>query len=101
LDPRVHYIDIDGNTTLTNLTDGTHKIIVFADCYDEYHDGISVAQGTSFNVSIDVNATEVEYTKESQNNLASDNGLMFLTTAAVTIVVAVAAVVYVKKRKRV
>ncbi len=48
LDPRAHYVDIDGNITLTNLTDGLHKIIVFADCYDEYHDRISVSSRHQF-----------------------------------------------------
>jgi hypothetical protein len=98
---RTHYVSIDGNTTLTNLTDGLHKIIVFADCYDEYHDGISVAQGTSFNVSVDVNAVKVEETIEAQNNLTIDYGLIFVTSAVVAIVIAVAAVVYWKKRRRV
>jgi hypothetical protein len=97
---RTHYISIDGNTTLTNLTDGLHKIILFADCYDEYHDGISEAQGTSFNVSIDVNATKVEDITEAQNNLTIDYRMIFVTTAAVAIAVAVATLLYLKKRKR-
>jgi len=101
---RAHYISINGNTTLTNLTDGLHKIILFADCYDEYHDGISVAQGTSFNVSIDesinVNATNVEDTTKAQNNVTLYYRLVFLITAAVAIAVAVAVLVYWKKRKR-
>lgn len=97
---RTHYISIDGNTTLTNLTDGLHKIIIFADCYDEYHDRISVSQGTSFNVSIDVNATKVDDTIEAQNNLTIDYRLIFVATAAVAIAVSVTTLLYLKRRKR-
>ena len=87
------YIFINGNTTLTNLTEGIHKIIVFADCYDEYHDRISVAQGTSFNVSINVNATKVEDTTKAQNNLTIDYKLIFLATATVAVIVVISCVV--------
>jgi len=98
---RAHYISINGNITLPNLTDGLHKIIVFADCYDEYHDRISVAQGTSFNVTIDesinVNTTNVEDTTTAQNNLTLDYRLIILTTVAIVVAVAV---LVLKKRKR-
>jgi len=49
------YISINGNITLTNLANGTHKIILFADCFDEYGNGRSLYQGTSFNVSSNEN----------------------------------------------
>ena len=39
------YISINGNITLTNLANGTHKIILFADCFDEYDNGRSFYQG--------------------------------------------------------
>jgi hypothetical protein len=83
------YISINGNITLTNLTDGTHKIILFADCYDNYHNRISISQGTSFNVSINANNTKAENTTEAQNNLTIDYKLIFLTTAAVAVILVI------------
>jgi hypothetical protein len=83
LNSSAHYIHINGNSTLTNLTDGIHKIIVFADCYDEYHDGISEAQGTSFNVSISENTTE------TKNILPIDNEPSFLPVTAIIVIVVI------------
>lgn len=78
------YISINGNITLTNLTNGTHKIILFADCYDKYYHG-SLYQGTSFNVSINANTTKAENNTKAQN-LTIDYNLVFLTTAAVAVI---------------
>jgi hypothetical protein len=47
-------IPIKGNTTLTNLAEGTHKIMVFADCIDRYTpDGIATGQGIGFTIDKD------------------------------------------------
>jgi hypothetical protein len=47
-------INIDGNTTLTNLTEGFHKILVSAVCIDKYHKyGVAIAQGIGFTIDKD------------------------------------------------
>jgi hypothetical protein len=47
-------IPIKGNTTLTNLTEGTHKIMVFADCIDKYTpNGVATGQGIGFTIDKD------------------------------------------------
>lgn len=96
LNSSAHYIPINGNITLTNLTDGIHKIIVIADCHDEYHHGISVAQGTRFNVSINENTTEIE------NNLPTDDKPIFLSVTTIMVIVVISSAllssILVKKR---
>ncbi len=88
LNSSARYIHFNGNTTLTNLGNGTHKIIVFADCYDEYYDGISLAQGTSFNVSVNENAiTNV------QKDLPADYKPTNMTTATIAVIVAISSIV--------
>jgi len=107
LDSRARYIFINGNITLTNLASGTHKIIFFADCSDKYHHGNSLYQGTSFNVSINTNTTKAQNTTKTENNTTAQNltidyNLVFLTTAAVAVIIAVVCLslyVYSKKRK--
>ncbi len=86
LDPSARYIHIDGNTTLANLTDGLHKIIVFADCVDRYHSGLSVAQGTSFNVSINEDAAE------AQINLPIEYKPTFSTTATIAVIMVISCI---------
>jgi len=63
------YVSIDGNITLTNLANGTHKIILFADCFDEYGNGRSLYQGTSFNVSSNENTTLTGLTEYANETL--------------------------------
>lgn len=47
-------ITIDGNTTLANLTEGFHKIMVSAVCIDKYHKyGVTIAQGIGFTIDKD------------------------------------------------
>jgi hypothetical protein len=95
LDSRVD-VKINGNVTLTNLPDGLHKIMVLAYCYDEYHDGISVVQGTSFNVSIIENATE------NENNLPIDDKPIILIVASITIIAVISCIMlgYFIRRKK-
>jgi hypothetical protein len=114
LDDNARYISINGNITLTNLANGTHKIILFADCFDEYGNGRSLYQGTSFNVSSNENTTLTDLTENADED--SDQSIEptqspapdpepFPTTLVIGIVVAVAIVciglfVYFQKRKR-
>jgi hypothetical protein len=100
LNPGARYTFIDGNTTLTNLTDGIHKIMLFVDCIDEYHKyGSSQFQGTSFNVSIKENTNAVGTTK-AQNSLPLDYKPIFLTaTTTVAIVIPCVAIGYLRKKR--
>jgi hypothetical protein len=79
-------VAINGNTTLTNLTDGAHKIMVFADCVDEYGGETRLVQGIGFTV----------------DTTKTGNQTRDVALASVTLIVTIAAftLVYHKKRKR-
>jgi hypothetical protein len=99
LDSNARYISINGNITLTNLANGTHKIILFADCFDEYGNGRSLYQGTSFDVSSNENTPLTGLTENADEALGQSieptqspapDPEPFPTTLAIGIVVAVA-----------
>jgi len=109
------YISINGNITLTDLANGTHKIILFADCFDEYGNGRSLYQGTSFNVSSNGNTTLTGLTEYADGALDPSieptqspdpqQSEPFPTTIAIasSVIVAVVCIglfVYFKKHKR-
>ncbi len=61
-------IPIKGNTTLANLTEGPHKIMVFADCIDKYTPiGIATGQGIGFTININAQNAETGIQLEGQN----------------------------------
>ncbi len=87
-----HTININGNTTISNLTEGTHKIMVFADCFDKYHRyGIATTQGTSFAVN----------TTKTENTIVLDNetNIAILASAIAIVAVASTSLVWFKKKK--
>jgi hypothetical protein len=105
LDSNARYISINGNITLTNLANGTHKIILFADCFDEYDNGRSLYQGTSFYVSSNENTTLTNLTENSDRTPEPQQPEPIPTTLIIAAsgvslaVVAVGLLVYSKKTK--
>jgi hypothetical protein len=113
LDDNARYISINGNVTLPNLASGTHKIILFADCFDEYGNGRSLYQGTSFNVSSNENTpsnslTEyadettdqsIEPTQSPEPQPESYPKTIVIATSVIIAVVCIGLFVYFKRSK--
>ena len=115
LDDNARYISINGNITLTNLANGTHKIILFADCSDEYDNGRSLYQGTSFNVSSNENTPSTGLTENADEKLDPSieptqspdpqqsepfPTTLVIATSVIIAVIAIGLFVYFKKHKR-
>jgi len=95
----VHYsldgtknIFISGNSTITNLSDGKHTILMFADFSDKYHNWSPTGQGTSFNID----------TKTPENNLLSlnqTNEIIIVSAVAVIVGLSLGFLIYRRHRK--
>src|SRR5665647_316474 len=81
---------ITGNTTLPNLSEGKHKIMVFASFYDKYNIGTPTGQGTSFSID----------TTKLQNNLASDNQATIIGLTILDIAILATIILFYRRRKR-
>ena len=105
LDSNARYISINGNITLTNLANGTHKIILFADCFDKYDRASSFYKGTSFYVSSNENTSLTALTENSDGTPEPQQPEPIPTTLIIAAsgvslaVVAVGLLVYSKKTK--
>jgi hypothetical protein len=85
-----HDVFITGNTTLTNLSEGKHKIMVFADFHDKYNRATPTGEGTSF--YIDTN---------KPNSLVSDNQVTIigLTILAIAILATITSLNRIRKKQ--
>jgi hypothetical protein len=87
-DQGAHSITVNGNTTLTLLTEGTHKIMVIANCPDKYHYSTQLYQGTTFTVDTTKTGTPL-----TLGNAAMASVIVIVTIASFTLV-------YFKKRSK-
>jgi hypothetical protein len=80
---------IEANTTLTNLSEGTHRLIVFAYAYDRYGSGI----GNSISFTIDAT--------KSQNNFVLNNQVTIigLTILAIAILATIISLYKIRRKQ--
>jgi hypothetical protein len=83
-------IYISGNTTIPNLPDGKHTILVFADFSDKYHNWSPTGQGTSFAID----------TTNPQNNFVPNNQVIIIGLTILAIVILAIIVLFYRRRRK-
>lgn len=90
------FITITGNTTLTNLSNGTHKILIKAVAIDNYHhNGTPIGQFTFFNI----NNTTANM-NPNMNPVPSNTDEIIIISIIGLLITTTALIIYRRKRTR-